>query len=255
MSDMYIKYNLSREARFSKLEISNIRIDIDIDVDRRIIFPPADDFIISILFVSTFETRKFAYKSRYRCDILSHFIFLPQFVIFGTRHSDYKSLIKHNYDSLLTLPLSFVVEGAAMKKEEQEGGAATPTPPTAAPAMPGMDDEDEDDEEDAEEEEEEEEDDEEGGIAVEGVTTAVREEIGGMLAGEGGGGGGMAGYWRQSRPSSPRMPPPEQSEQPRPKSRQHEPTGARYNNLGYWRARRVTFYKNGDPYFPGVEFR
>ncbi|XP_032665043.1 echinoderm microtubule-associated protein-like CG42247 isoform X1 [Odontomachus brunneus] len=145
--------------------------------------------------------------------------------------------------------------GTAMKKEEQEGGAATPTPPTAAPPMPGVDDEDEDEEEDAEEEEEEEEDDEEGGIAVEGVTTAAREEIGGMLAGEGGGGGGMAGYWRQSRPSSPRMPPPEQSEQPRPKSRQHEPTGARYNNLGYWRARRVTFYKNGDPYFPGVEFR
>ncbi|EFN79049.1 Echinoderm microtubule-associated protein-like CG13466 [Harpegnathos saltator] len=145
--------------------------------------------------------------------------------------------------------------GAAMKKEEQEGGTATPTPPTAAPPMPGVNDEDDDDEEDAEEEEEEEEDDEEGGIAVEGVTTAVREEIGGMLAGEGGGGGGMAGYWRQSRPSSPRMPPPEQSEQPRPKSRQHESTGARYNNLGYWRARRVTFYKNGDPYFPGVEFR
>ena len=69
------------------------------------------------------------------------------------------------------------------------------------------------------------------------------------------GGGGMGGYWnRQSRPSSPRMPPPEQPET-RPKSR-HEPAQpARYNNLGYWRARRVTFYKNGDPYFPGVEFR
>ena len=69
------------------------------------------------------------------------------------------------------------------------------------------------------------------------------------------GGGGMGGYWnRQSRPSSPRMPPPEQPET-RPKSR-HEPVQpARYNNLGYWRARRVTFYKNGDPYFPGVEFR
>ncbi|XP_043468843.1 echinoderm microtubule-associated protein-like CG42247 [Leptopilina heterotoma] len=71
----------------------------------------------------------------------------------------------------------------------------------------------------------------------------------------GGGGGGMGGYWnRQSRPSSPRMPPPEQPET-RPRSR-HEPVQpARYNNLGYWRARRVTFYKNGDPYFPGVEFR
>ncbi|XP_065353055.1 echinoderm microtubule-associated protein-like CG42247 isoform X1 [Cloeon dipterum] len=27
------------------------------------------------------------------------------------------------------------------------------------------------------------------------------------------------------------------------------------NNLSYWRARKVIFYKNGDPYFPGVEFR
>ena len=76
---------------------------------------------------------------------------------------------------------------------------------------------------------------------------------------------GMGGYWsmRQSRPSSPRMPPPEQ-EQPstcRPRSRhehqQHQQLQppSRYNNLGYWRARRVTFYRNGDPYFPGVEFR
>ncbi|XP_044008324.1 echinoderm microtubule-associated protein-like CG42247 isoform X1 [Aphidius gifuensis] len=70
------------------------------------------------------------------------------------------------------------------------------------------------------------------------------------------GGGGMGGYWRHSRPSSPRMPPPEQTEQ-RPKSRHEQIANAttRYNNLGYWRARRVTFYKNGDPYFPGVEFR
>lgn len=79
---------------------------------------------------------------------------------------------------------------------------------------------------------------------------------GGAGAGPGGGdvSEGMGGYWRQhSRPSSPRMPPPEQPET-RPKSRQ-EPAPPRYNNLGYWRARRVTFYKNGDPYFPGVEFR
>ncbi|XP_073970787.1 doublecortin-domain-containing echinoderm-microtubule-associated protein isoform X4 [Rhodnius prolixus] len=43
---------------------------------------------------------------------------------------------------------------------------------------------------------------------------------------------------------------------PRPKSR-GAPTAheAKYNNLNYWRARKVTFYKNGDPYFPGLEFR
>lgn len=29
----------------------------------------------------------------------------------------------------------------------------------------------------------------------------------------------------------------------------------RYSNLGYWRARRVIFYKNGDTYYPGIEFR
>ncbi|XP_076265445.1 doublecortin-domain-containing echinoderm-microtubule-associated protein isoform X2 [Rhynchophorus ferrugineus] len=70
------------------------------------------------------------------------------------------------------------------------------------------------------------------------------------------------GYWRQgpSRPSSPPMadnasdassmqPPP-----PRPKSRVEMAT-SRYSNLGYWKARRVLFYKNGDPFFPGVEFR
>lgn len=168
----------------------------------------------------------------------------------------------------------------AMRNEEQEttrihvensskGGVAASiaTPALAvASAMPVEDDEE--DEEEAEEEEdaegEEEEDgdgDEEGRLAVEGGMTR-QEEVGGVLAGDEGGGGGvggMAGYWRQSRPSSPRMPPPEQSEQPsRPKSR-HELQGlqaaTRYNNLGYWRARRVTFYKNGDPYFPGVEFR
>ncbi|KYQ52347.1 hypothetical protein ALC60_08510, partial [Trachymyrmex zeteki] len=160
----------------------------------------------------------------------------------------------------------------AMRKEEQDtprihenslkgGVAASVATPTTASTMPVEDDdedeeeaEEEDEEEDAEEEEEED-GVEEGGIAVEGGMT-TQEEVGSVLAGgEGGGGSGMAGYWRQSRPSSPRMPPPEQSEQSsRPKSR-HELQAARYNNLGYWRARRVTFYKNGDPYFPGVEFR
>ena len=80
--------------------------------------------------------------------------------------------------------------------------------------------------------------------------------------------GGVGGYWsmRQSRPSSPRMPPPEQeqaAQAARPRSRHEQQVTqqqalqppSRYNNLGYWRARRVTFYRNGDPYFPGVEFR
>lgn len=72
------------------------------------------------------------------------------------------------------------------------------------------------------------------------------------------------GYWRAttaSRAPSPGMadnasdvssmiPPPA----PRPKSRA-EATASKYNNLSYWKARRVLFYKNGDPFFPGVEFR
>lgn len=77
--------------------------------------------------------------------------------------------------------------------------------------------------------------------------------------------GGGGGYWRQggaSRPSSPgattmadnaseasSMVPP-----PRPKSRVELAT-SRYSNLSYWRALRVVFYKNGDPFFPGIEFR
>ncbi|KAK2588878.1 hypothetical protein KPH14_001743 [Odynerus spinipes] len=133
----------------------------------------------------------------------------------------------------------------------------------------GMVDEEEEEEEeevDEEEEEEEEEESERGGEEEEerekqveggrkGGDLAAQKVagVGGLSLGESGGGGGMGAFWRQSRPSSPRMPPPEQREQ-RPKSR-HDPALARYNNLGYWRARRVTFYKNGDPYFPGVEFR
>ncbi|XP_076290280.1 doublecortin-domain-containing echinoderm-microtubule-associated protein isoform X2 [Lasioglossum baleicum] len=137
-------------------------------------------------------------------------------------------------------------------------GNVTTTTSTVTPTtMPGGgarsdDDQEEEEAEEAEEEEIEEEEDDEDGVEVEGG--AAHEAVGGgLLSSEGGGGGGMAGFWRQSRPSSPRMPPPEQPEH-RPKSR-HEPAPARYNNLGYWRARRVTFYKNGDPYFPGIEFR
>lgn len=81
------------------------------------------------------------------------------------------------------------------------------------------------------------------------------------------GGGGSGGYWgAASRPSSPGvimgdagggseassiMPPPS-----RPKSRLDQGGATtKYNNLSYWRARKVVFYKNGDPFFPGVEFR
>ncbi|XP_006619647.1 echinoderm microtubule-associated protein-like CG42247 [Apis dorsata] len=124
-------------------------------------------------------------------------------------------------------------------------GAAVSTAPAEASTMPGGGARGSDEEEEQEEEEED--------VEVEGGT--AQEAVGGgVVASDGGGGGGMAGFWRQSRPSSPRMPPPEQPELTRPKSR-HEPAPARYNNLGYWRARRVTFYKNGDPYFPGIEFR
>lgn len=40
---------------------------------------------------------------------------------------------------------------------------------------------------------------------------------------------------------------------PRPKSRMD--AAAKYNNLSYWKARKLIFYKNGDPFFPGLEFR
>ncbi|CAH2074520.1 unnamed protein product, partial [Iphiclides podalirius] len=59
--------------------------------------------------------------------------------------------------------------------------------------------------------------------------------------------------WRPSRPPSPpQQDASEGSEAARPA--RPEPA-SRYANLNYWRARRVTFYRNGDPYHPGVEFR
>lgn len=33
-----------------------------------------------------------------------------------------------------------------------------------------------------------------------------------------------------------------------------KPTTAKYNNLSFWKARRMMFYRNGDPYFPGIEY-
>nr|CAD7588554.1 unnamed protein product [Timema genevievae] len=111
--------------------------------------------------------------------------------------------------------------------------------------------------EEDEEEEDEDEDEEESRRARPVVATAV------VVASSKEG-----GFWRAtaSRPTSPgggaamadnaseassTMLPPA-----RPKSRaEHKAANSKYSNLSYWRARRVTFYRNGDPFFPGVEFR
>lgn len=83
----------------------------------------------------------------------------------------------------------------------------------------------------------------------------------------------IGGYWGRnghSRPDSPSVMDnmSEISSQPpivsmaRPKSRQDMSTTnplqsavSKYSNLSYWKARRCIFYRNGDPFFPGVEFR
>ena len=103
--------------------------------------------------------------------------------------------------------------------------------------------------------------------------------LGGGIGGGGGGGGASGvghttygGYWGPVRATNRAISPSmmdnlsENSSQPpmptslvRSKSRPELVSGAgamsRYGNLSYWKARRVLFYRNGDPFFPGVEYR
>ncbi|KAG7306902.1 hypothetical protein JYU34_007010 [Plutella xylostella] len=64
------------------------------------------------------------------------------------------------------------------------------------------------------------------------------------------------GDWRPSRPASPPQRPDDASEGSEATARppRAEPA-SRYANLNYWKARRVMFYRNGDAFHPGVEFR
>lgn len=65
------------------------------------------------------------------------------------------------------------------------------------------------------------------------------------------------GDWRVSRPPSPQQRADDVSEGSEATTTRpmRTETASRYGNLNYWKARRVTFYKNGDPFHPGVDFR
>ncbi|XP_050432030.1 echinoderm microtubule-associated protein-like CG42247 isoform X1 [Adelges cooleyi] len=73
---------------------------------------------------------------------------------------------------------------------------------------------------------------------------------------------GPAGYWQSvpnSRGASPGMDNASETSSvmpaPVPGLAASRISKEKYNHLSYWKARKVTFYKNGDPYFPGLELR